>query len=182
MLSESMPVDLTANPQRYKCWVHIIFVRFEVVMFEDELFDMDENATDRDGHQQTAIKIDPHFEPQMRGRSNTWPLPQPDNYVDPNVDASQVGLKPDDKGGVFGPKKNSSRRNAWGNTSYAELISMAIDNSPEKRLTLSQIYDWMVENVPYFKDKGDSNSSAGWKVSSYFDYIPLGLFTPYVWS
>lgn len=23
----------------------------------------------------------------------------------------------------------------------------------------------MVQNVPYFKDKGDSNSSAGWKVS-----------------
>jgi hypothetical protein len=24
----------------------------------------------------------------------------------------------------------------------------------------------MVQNVPYFKDKGDSNSSAGWKVSA----------------
>ena len=38
-------------------------------------------------------------------------------------------------------------------------------SSPEKRLTLSQVYDWMVQNIPYFKDKGDSNSSAGWKVS-----------------
>ena len=27
-----------------------------------------------------------------------------------------------------------------------------------------QVYDWMVQNIPYFKDKGDSNSSAGWKV------------------
>lgn len=49
--------------------------------------------------------------------------------------------------------------------SYADLITKAIDSSPEKRLTLSQIYDWMVKSVPYFKDKGDSNSSAGWKVS-----------------
>lgn len=61
-------------------------------------------------------------------------------------------------------RKTSARRNAWGNYSYADLITQAIDGSPEKRLTLSQIYDWMVRSVPYFKDKGDSNSSAGWKV------------------
>ncbi|XP_070589462.1 forkhead box protein O3 [Erythrolamprus reginae] len=63
------------------------------------------------------------------------------------------------------PRKCSSRRNAWGNLSYADLITRAIQSSPEKRLTLSQIYEWMVRCVPYFKDKGDSNSSAGWKNS-----------------
>ncbi|XP_074469336.1 forkhead box protein O6b [Sebastes fasciatus] len=62
-------------------------------------------------------------------------------------------------------KAKSSRRNAWGNLSYADLITRAIESTPEKRLTLSQIYDWMVRFVPYFKDKGDSNSSAGWKNS-----------------
>uniref|UniRef100_A0A668RV33 Fork-head domain-containing protein n=1 Tax=Oreochromis aureus TaxID=47969 RepID=A0A668RV33_OREAU len=62
-------------------------------------------------------------------------------------------------------KAKSSRRNAWGNLSYADLITRAIESAPEKRLTLSQIYDWMVRFVPYFKDKGDSNSSAGWKNS-----------------
>ncbi|XP_078789745.1 forkhead box protein O6 isoform X2 [Oryzias latipes] len=62
-------------------------------------------------------------------------------------------------------KAKSSRRNAWGNQSYADLITRAIESTPEKRLTLSQIYDWMVRYVPYFKDKGDSNSSAGWKRS-----------------
>ena len=68
-------------------------------------------------------------------------------------------------GAAAGTKKNSARRNAWGNFSYADLITQAIQNSPEKRLTLSQIYDWMVQNIPFFKDKGDSNSSAGWKVN-----------------
>lgn len=63
-------------------------------------------------------------------------------------------------------KKNSSRRNAWGNLSYADLITHAIGSATDKRLTLSQIYEWMVQNVSYFKDKGDSNSSAGWKVSA----------------
>ncbi|XP_051501673.1 forkhead box protein O3B [Myxocyprinus asiaticus] len=63
------------------------------------------------------------------------------------------------------PRKSSARRNAWGNLSYADLITKAIESAPDKRLTLSQIYDWMVRSVPYFKDKGDSNSSAGWKNS-----------------
>nr|UVH36164.1 foxhead box protein O6-A [Megalobrama amblycephala] len=68
-------------------------------------------------------------------------------------------------GAALRKTKASSRRNAWGNQSYAELITRAIESTPEKRLTLSQIYDWMVRYVPYFKDKGDSNSSAGWKNS-----------------
>ncbi|GMT28375.1 hypothetical protein PFISCL1PPCAC_19672 [Pristionchus fissidentatus] len=64
-----------------------------------------------------------------------------------------------------GNKKGATRRNAWGNMSYADLITQAILQSAEKRLTLSQVYEWMVQNVPYFRDKGDSNSSAGWKNS-----------------
>ncbi|KAL4676240.1 hypothetical protein H8959_010385 [Pygathrix nigripes] len=71
--------------------------------------------------------------------------------------------QPGSAGGSGQPRKCSSRRNAWGNLSYADLITRAIESSPDKRLTLSQIYEWMVRCVPYFKDKGDSNSSAGWK-------------------
>ena len=61
--------------------------------------------------------------------------------------------------------KSSSRKNAWGSQSYADLITEAIESSPEKRLTLAQIYEYMVKNIEYFSDKGESNSSAGWKVS-----------------
>ncbi|XP_048514911.1 forkhead box protein O isoform X1 [Athalia rosae] len=125
------------------------------------------------------------FEPQTRARSNTWPLPRPEGYVDGpvggvaggNVGGGVGGGKegveggtppqqgPLGQGGLMPVKKNSSRRNAWGNLSYADLITQAITSAAEKRLTLSQIYEWMVQNVPYFKDKGDSNSSAGWKNS-----------------
>lgn len=73
------------------------------------------------------------------------------------------------------PRKASSRRNAWGNLSYADLITKAIESTPDKRLTLSQIYDWMVRSVPYFKDKGDSNSSAGWKVRISLFLLSLSL-------
>uniref|UniRef100_A0A672H0J9 Forkhead box O4 n=1 Tax=Salarias fasciatus TaxID=181472 RepID=A0A672H0J9_SALFA len=126
----------------------------------------------------------PYFEPQSRPRSCTWPLPRPDiSAVKPEgVDGTEsaAGTPPADEdkpepqqiasepekaaaaaaeGGVVSgvggagatPRKGSSRRNAWGNQSYADLIS--------------QIYEWMVKTVPYFRDKGDSNSSAGWKNS-----------------
>lgn len=108
------------------------------------------------------------FEPQTRARSNTWPLPRPENYVEPGDESGNKcsgGLPVPTPPSIAPTKKNSSRRNAWGNLSYADLITQAITSSTDKRLTLSQIYDWMVQNVPYFKDKGDSNSSAGWKVS-----------------
>lgn len=78
--------------------------------------------------------------------------------------ATSGALTPSSLSAQQTPRKASSRRNAWGNLSYADLITKAIESAPDKRLTLSQIYDWMVRSIPYFKDKGDSNSSAGWKV------------------
>merc|ERR1719186_577005 len=42
---------------------------------------------------------------------------------------------------------------------------MAIQSAPDRRLTLSQIYDWMVGTVPYFTQRADSTSSGGWKNS-----------------
>ena len=111
--------------------------------------------------------IDPNFEPQIRARSNTWPL-RPKEFVkeEDQVRTPTQEEKEDSTQRDLGlNKKTSSRRNAWGNMSYADLITKAIQSSAEQRLTLSQIYEWMVQNVPYFKDKGDSNSSAGWKVS-----------------
>jgi hypothetical protein len=107
-----------------------------------------------------------------RPRSRTWPLPQPEDFESqksPEVEEkiSTAKLEP-------GLKKGS-RKNAWGNQSYADLITQAIQSAPEQRMTLSQIYAWMVENVVYFKDKGDNTSSAGWKVScfTFICYITL---------
>ncbi|KAG8553995.1 hypothetical protein GDO81_003623 [Engystomops pustulosus] len=136
-----------------------------------------------EGTEATPVDIDPDFEPQARPRSCTWPLPRPELSVvqpttpseeskaDPPDPPSLLTAEAEDRGlsdgllGAVTPRKGGSRRNAWGNQSYAELITQAIESSPEKRLTLSQIYEWMVKTIPYFKDKGDSNSSAGWKNS-----------------
>lgn len=94
-----------------------------------------------------------------------------DGFEVPSQPLSTASSETSVNGLVAQPRKSSARRNAWGNYSYADLITQAIESSPEKRLTLAQIYDWMVRSVAYFKDKGDSNSSAGWKVS--FCILPL---------
>ncbi|XP_038631904.1 forkhead box protein O1 [Scyliorhinus canicula] len=138
----------------------------------------------------SQAEIDPDFEPQSRPRSCTWPLPRPDLTTVKQEDSAS-GTPPEEEkqdvsdssvvksecetglnaevcsqvGATSAQRKSSARRNAWGHQSYADLITKAIESSPDKRLTLSQIYDWMVKSVPYFKDKGDSNSSAGWKNS-----------------
>jgi hypothetical protein len=40
---------------------------------------------------------------------------------------------------------------------------------------LSQIYDWIVKYVPYFKEKFDRTSSAGWKVWIGFFFLFLSV-------
>ncbi|MCP9261152.1 Forkhead box protein O [Dirofilaria immitis] len=72
------------------------------------------------------------------------PVPCGTNSAGP-IGASGTPSDTSDSGVTPTNKKSTTRRNAWGNMSYADLITQAI-------------------NVPYFRDKGDSNSSAGWKV------------------
>lgn len=88
-----------------------------------------------------------------------------DGFSVPSQPSSTASSETSVNGLLAQPRKSSARRNAWGNYSYADLITQAIESSPDKRLTLAQIYDWMVRSVAYFKDKGDNNSSAGWKNS-----------------
>ena len=52
--------------------------------------------------------------------------------------------------------------------SNQNMFTQAIQSSPEGRLTLAQIYDWMIASVPYFTQRADSTSSAGWKVTKHF--------------
>lgn len=44
--------------------------------------------------------------------------------------------------------------------SYATLIKYAIENSQRKKLTLSEIYQWVIDHYPYYATAG-----SGWKVN-----------------
>ncbi|VDP87674.1 unnamed protein product [Echinostoma caproni] len=63
------------------------------------------------------------------------------------------------------PVKKSSRRNPWGSETYSDLISIAIHSYPDQQATLQQIYDFIISNYEYFRERSDPTSSAGWKVS-----------------
>nr|CAH7765095.1 unnamed protein product [Callosobruchus chinensis] len=64
-----------------------------------------------------------------------------------------------------------SRSNTWpknlgldtNQKSSIDLIEKSIEASPEKRLALSDIYQWLADNVPHFKDK--TVSPLSWKNS-----------------
>jgi len=121
------------------------------------------------------------FTPVARERCNTWPRLQTfhseNSLVEETTRTPSPPLKldmvseeedfPEDVSNDQNNRKTKQnmRRNPWGNFSYSQIIAQAIQTSSEKRLTLSQIYDWMVANIPYFQDRSDQSSSAGWKNS-----------------
>lgn len=45
--------------------------------------------------------------------------------------------------------------------SYSTLISFAINSSPTKKMTLSDIYTWICANFPFYREAG-----TGWKVGA----------------
>ncbi|XP_076056494.1 uncharacterized protein LOC143034391 [Oratosquilla oratoria] len=44
--------------------------------------------------------------------------------------------------------------------SYANLITLAINSTPPRKMTLAEIYQWIIDNFPYYRQ-----ASAGWKNS-----------------
>ena len=60
------------------------------------------------------------------------------------------------------------RRNPWGPFSYAQLITQAILSEPDQRMTLNQIYEFLISNFPYFAERRSHQKSAGWKVKTFF--------------
>jgi len=96
------------------------------------------------------------FTSTKRKRCDTWhgeEKKEKEHVLDPGI---EQGLN---------TKRKFARKNAWGYCSYADLITMALERAPSKQMTLAEIYDWIVANIPFFKDKGDHNSSIGWKNS-----------------
>ncbi|KAK5985492.1 Fork-head domain-containing protein [Trichostrongylus colubriformis] len=108
---------------------------------DGELYDSAENLNGRLGANSVASTGLLH----SPDGNNTF-SPGSCNMSSPGVNeqnGGQTGMNDSMDGGVGGggggvSKKSTTRRNAWGNLSYADLITQAIMQSPEKRLTLSQ--------------------------------------------
>merc|ERR1711892_352912 len=183
VLIDDIKFDLDALDSRLTDYVH-----YQPKIINTESATEEEMQSDN-----KAIKLEVNVDneenteplcPQQRDRCNTWPgqvqggspAPSPpySNHSpgqalpsvteDESKEEEEDDLSPSSPLGSYKSKTNA-RRNPWGNSSYADLITMAIQSAPDRRLTLSQVYDWMVGTVPYFTERADSSSSAGWKNS-----------------
>lgn len=65
-----------------------------------------------------------------------------------------------DPGTTLDQEEAAQHRDGKPPYSYASLITFAINGSPRKRMTLSEIYQWICDNFPYYREAG-----SGWKVS-----------------
>jgi len=95
---------------------------------------------------------------EFRRRAGTW-------GGNTAVSRDKVEDSPEWKVKLLEEKKKFSRTNKWGKCSYKALIIEAIEQSPQRKMTLNEIYDWIVQNIDFFKGEGATNSSAGWKNS-----------------
>ena len=64
-----------------------------------------------------------------------------------------------DPAGIYEATGQVPQRDGKPPYSYANLIMHAINSTTKKRMTLSEIYSWICDNFPYYKEIGN-----GWKV------------------
>lgn len=75
--------------------------------------------------------------------------------------SGQVGARGSpDPPGLYDHTGQTPQKDGKPPYSYANLIMHAINSTSKKRMTLSEIYAWICDNFPYYKEVGN-----GWKVS-----------------
>ncbi|KAG8520718.1 Forkhead box protein J2 [Galemys pyrenaicus] len=67
---------------------------------------------------------------------------------------------PTDPNATLSKDEAAARQDGKPRYSYATLITYAINSCPAKKMTLSEIYRWICDNFPYYK-----NAGIGWKNS-----------------
>ena len=65
----------------------------------------------------------------------------------------------------------------YGIICYAMKKIESIHSSPQRKMTLNEIYDWIVQNIDFFKGEGATNSSGKWRCDTCDTFISLVIKT-----
>lgn len=109
-------------------------------------------------HRQSEISTGHHFQQQQQQQRHHLPaaaeqLPESSSQSTPQP-PSDIALL---LSGAIKLKTHTTGKPPY---SYATLITYAILNNPRQQMTLNEIYTWVIDRYPYFKDAG-----SGWKNS-----------------
>jgi len=88
---------------------------------------------------------------------------KPQRCVAAHSSASSSGSTSGQQCNGNGGAQNGHGRNSIRRRSYADWITRAIQSSPDSKMTLASIYNWMASNVPGLYEKRNLHSSKGWK-------------------
>ena len=94
-----------------------------------------------------------------------------------NIAMRKAPNSPLDTKATLDENDTSNQRDGKPPYSYANLITFAINSSNRKKMTLSEIYQWICDNFPYYKEAGN-----GWKVCNvmWLSNIIIGATLPSV--
>ena len=92
---------------------------------------------------------------------DTYPFSRIKIEKDESLDLDEEEDSPGEESDKERDPKKSVKSDGKPPYSYVAMIAMAIGDSPEKKLKLCQIYDWIRDKFPYYQGK----HSKGWQNS-----------------
>lgn len=98
--------------------------------------------------------------PQLTLRASIEKLGSASQAVPPGGSRKCSPGSPTDPNATLSKDEAAVHQDGKPRYSYATLITYAINSSPAKKMTLSEIYRWICDNFPYYK-----NAGIGWKNS-----------------
>ncbi|KAF7270794.1 hypothetical protein GWI33_016265 [Rhynchophorus ferrugineus] len=128
-----------------------------------------------------AVALTPNDNASPISQQSSQPGQHPQQQAGHGLESSPGGIVDPDSKPTSSDKKSGVRRQEKPPYSYIALIVMAIQHSPAKRLTLSEIYSFLQQKFPFFR-----GTYQGWKnsvrhnlsLNECFIKLPKGLGRP----